>query len=486
MFASVYVIFAIVPVSIFYLWFQWYYRHTSVELQRMEALARAPILSHLGETMNGVSSIRAYGVQEQFKITNKRRIDFHTIKLFTYRYGGGFFGMRLDFTGEFLVFITLLAIVLTRITNTADVGFAGLAMTYTAGLTFILSNLNNMAVETEIRMNSVERVREYESLPQEADEINPNNRPPPEWPKKGLIKFDNYGLAYRKGEMVLHNLNATVKGKQKIGIVGRTGAGKSSMLQALFRLVEPTEGTIIIDGIDITTIGLYDLRSKLSIIPQDPSLFMGTIRYNLDPFEEHSDQEIWGALEMVRLKEMVSELNGKLDEQISENGGNLSVGQRQLICMARALLRKSKILLMDEATASVDLATDTTIQKMVREYFKNSTVLTIAHRLNTIMDSTKVMVLNRGELVEYDKPSKLLDNPNGFFTSMVNATGPTVAAYLIQVARGELDVLKSISMTKEAESGVVEQVEEAKKLKKKSKKKTKTHKLKIELNQQKD
>jgi len=230
------------------------------------------------------------------------------------------------------------------------------------------------------------------------------------------------------------------------------------LMQALFRMVEPASGTIEIDGIDTSKIGLKDLRTKLSIIPQDPVLFIGTIRYNLDPFGEHTDDELWDTLHMVRLKKPVSELPGKLDEAVSENGGNLSVGQRQLICMARALLRKSKILLMDEATASVDLTTDTLIQKMVRKHFKDVTVITIAHRLNTIMDSTRVMVLSHGELIEFEKPSKLLEAEAGHFTGMVEATGPSVSKYLRKIARGELDVLASIDVVRKQTSDKVEEL----------------------------
>jgi len=325
-------------------------------------------------------------------------------------------------------------------------------LTYTSGLTLILSSLNLTTVETETRMNSVERIKEYEDLPQEPPTINPNNRPPPDWPSKGEIKFKEYSLAYRKGENVLKGLDITVNPKEKIGIVGRTGAGKSSMMIALFRMVDPSEGTIEIDGIDITTIGLDDLRSKLSIIPQEPTLFIGTVRYNLDPFDEHNDNDIWDALRMVRLEKVISNLHGKLEELVAENGSNFSVGERQLICMARALLRKSKILLMDEATASVDLNTDTTIQKMVRKNFKDITVLTIAHCLNTIMDSTRVMVLDKGSVAEFDTAPKLLDNP-GIFSSMIDANGPAVSQFLRKIAYGEVDVIEALKTEKQGQQG---------------------------------
>jgi ATP-binding cassette subfamily C (CFTR/MRP) protein 1 len=300
-------------------------------------------------------------------------------------------------------------------------------------------------------MNSIERIREYDTLEQEAPAVIPENRPPKDWPATGEVVFKDTSLRYRQGDLVLKRLNLTVKGEEKVGIVGRTGAGKSTLLQALFRIVELAEGSIEIDGIDISTIGLRDLRSKIAIIPQDPVLFLGTVRYNIDPFNEHSDVELWEALNMINLKSYIESLDGQLDAPVEENGSNFSVGQRQLMCMARALLRKTKILVMDEATASVDLDTDMMIQSMVRRNFSDRTTLTIAHRLNTVMDSTKVLVLNRGELSEYDKPSSLLE-ANGIFASMVEATGPQQAEHLKKIARGEIGVVQSLQSIKEEES----------------------------------
>jgi len=265
--------------------------------------------------------------------------------------------------------------------------------------------------------------------------------------------------------------------KKKIGIVGRTGAGKSSLMQALFRFSEPASGTIIIDGIDITKIGLKDLRSKLSLIPQDPTLFIGSVRYNLDPFDEHEDNQIWDALRMVKLDKVISELPGKLDELIAERGSNFSVGQRQMICMARALLRNTKILLMDEATASVDLKTDTLIQKMVRKNFKDVTVLTIAHRLNTIMDSSRVLVLDKGKVAEYDQPKNLLEQ-NGIFTGMVEATGSASAGYLRKIANGELNVIEAIDVIQSVDKTANAKIEIQKSEKEEIKKELKEEKKK--------
>ncbi|CAH3186583.1 unnamed protein product [Porites evermanni] len=267
----------------------------------------------------------------------------------------------------------------------------------------------------ETELVSVERVKEYSVIDTEAEWIKPDNRPPDDWPNTGGVVIEEFDLRYREGlPLVLRQINCDIKPGEKIGVVGRTGAGKSSLTLALFRILERAGGRILIDGIDIASIGLQDLRSRLTIIPQEPVLFCGSIRFNLDPFNKHSDDELWTVMEVSHLKSFVSGLNDGLQHKITEGGENLSVGQRQLLCLARALLRDSKVLVLDEATAAVDLETDDLIQQTIRREFADRTVFTIAHRLNTIMDYDRILVLDNGVIFEFDTPEKLLKQESLF------------------------------------------------------------------------
>ncbi|KAI0239976.1 Multidrug resistance-associated protein 1 [Lamellibrachia satsuma] len=276
-----------------------------------------------------------------------------------------------------------------------------------------------MTSDMETYTLAVERINEYMELEEEAPERVEGNEPPPGWPLYGRVKFYDYTTRYRTGlPLVLRDLNCQINANEKVGIVGRTGAGKSSMTLALFRIIEAKAGSIVIDDQVIEKIGLHDLRSKLTIIPQDPVLFTGPLRMNIDPFNLYTDEEVWRSLEHAHLKDYVMSLPSGLQHNCAEGGENLSVGQRQLVCLARALLRKSKILVLDEATAAVDLETDDLIQATIRTEFADSTVITIAHRLNTIMDYDRVLVLDNGTIKELGTPEALLKNKDSIFYGM--------------------------------------------------------------------
>uniref|UniRef100_A0A8C1PNS5 ABC-type glutathione-S-conjugate transporter n=1 Tax=Cyprinus carpio TaxID=7962 RepID=A0A8C1PNS5_CYPCA len=411
----------IVPMAIVYYFVQRFYVATSRQLRRLDSVSRSPIYSHFGETVSGLSVIRAYGHQKRFLKQNEDTIDQNLKSVYPWIVSNRWLAMRLESLGNLVVFFAALFAVISR--DSLKSGLVGLSISYALNVTQTLNWLVRMTSELETNIVAVERVREYAEIENEAPWIT-SNRPPDDWPTAGNIGFDNYKVRYRPElELILHGITCDIASTEKIGIVGRTGAGKSSLTNCLFRIIEASEGRILIDGIDISTLGLHDLRSRLTIIPQDPVLFSGTLRMNLDPFEKSSDEEIWSVLELAHLKDYVRGLPAGLQHEVSEGGENLSVGQRQLLCLARALLRKSRILILDEATAAVDLETDDLIQNTIRTEFSHCTVLTIAHRLNTILDSSRVMVLDSGKIVEFDSPSVLLNNQQGHFYSMAKDAG---------------------------------------------------------------
>ncbi|KAG7215738.1 hypothetical protein INR49_021959, partial [Caranx melampygus] len=289
-------------------------------------------------------------------------------------------------------------------------------------VTGILSWIVRSWTDVENNIVSVERVKEYDKTPKEAAWTLAGSMLPAAWPLTGAIRFEDYGLQYRKGlDWALKDISIDIQSREKVGVVGRTGAGKSSLTLGIFRILEAAKGRIVIDGIDIAEIGLHDLRSRITIIPQDPVLFSGSLRMNLDPFDNCSDEDLWKALELAHLGSFVSELPQKLNHQCCEGGENLSLGQRQLLCLARALLRKTRILVLDEATAAVDLKTDQLIQSTIRTQFDDCTVITIAHRLNTIMDYTRIIVMDQGSIAEMDSPSQLICLQGHFYQMCLEA-----------------------------------------------------------------
>ncbi|KAI4466038.1 atp-binding cassette sub-family c [Holotrichia oblita] len=317
-------------------------------------------------------------------------------------------------------------------------GEVGLAITQSTALTGLVQWGMRQSAEVANQLMSVERLLEYSYLPEEKQPRIPIN-PPKEWPQNGRVLFRKMGLRYSEDTpLVLKNLNFSIEPKEKVGIVGRTGAGKSSLITALFRLAT-VEGDIDIDGIDTSELSLQLLRSKISIIPQDPVLFSGTLRYNLDPFDEYTDAQLYRALDEVELKDPANIIN-KLENRVMDRGKNYSVGQRQLICLARAIIRNNKVLMLDEATANVDPQTDALIQKTIRQKFADCTVLTVAHRLNTIMDSDKVLVMDAGTMVEFDHPHTLLQDPNSRFFHMIAETGKNEKHQLENIARHSFEL----------------------------------------------
>ncbi|KAI7725504.1 hypothetical protein M8C21_007046, partial [Ambrosia artemisiifolia] len=306
--------------------------------------------------------------------------------------------------------------------GTFSSGFIGMAMSYglSLNMSLVMSIQNQCTLVNYII--SVERVNQYMHLPSEAPLVIEENRPPPNWPNTGKVDIQDLKIRYRPdAPLVLRGVTCTFQGGHKIGIVGRTGSGKTTLIGALFRL--PAGGKIVVDGIDISTVGLHDLRSQFGVIPQDPTLFNGTVRYNLDPLCQHSDHEIWEVLGKCQLREAVQDKTGGLDSIVVEDGTNWSMGQRQLFCLGRALLRRSKILVLDEATASVDNATDTMLQETIRSEFADCTVITVAHRIPTVMDCTMVLTMSDGKIAEYDEPMKLMKRDDSLFGQLLGIIG---------------------------------------------------------------
>ncbi len=445
-----------------------FYLRSSRDLKRLESVQRSPLYQQFGETLSGIVTIRAYGDERRFIRDNQSRVDTHN-RPFIYLWAANrWLALRVDFTGALVAFFAGVFVILNN--GTIDAGSAGLSLTYAVMFSENVLWLVRLYSMNEQNMNSVERVKEYIEVEQEAKPIIDDARPAGNWPSQGAIQFMNYTTRYRSDlEPVLKDLTFSVKPGERVGIVGRTGAGKSSLALALFRGLEAVEGKIVIDDVDIALIGLQDLREAITIVPQDPTLFTGTVRSNLDPFGLFTDEEIFATLRRVHLighpplaagsssatlvvpdlviSEPPTSLENSSDDDsendlskkvtntrentniftdlsspIAESGSNLSQGQRQLLCLARALLKAPRVLLMDEATASIDYATDSKIQDTLRDV-KESTILTIAHRLQTIIDYDKVLVLDKGKVIEYDAPWELISQEGGTFRGMCEMSG---------------------------------------------------------------
>lgn len=463
-------IFVVIPIVTFCVYIQEFYRRTSVDLRRLEALARSPLYSHFSETLDGVVTIRAYGDVPRAMHINNMHTDLLSRTMYASAYVNRWLSLRLEGLGTCLILTATLAAVLYppgRISS----GIAGLVLSYTMQILGVMTWTVRQFTETESQMSAMERVAEYSNppFPQEEhgglehllqsmhhqhtasmtrsqshglisdskiSQLNVSSslgHQRPRWPKKGVIKFDHVEMRYRSDlPPALRDLTLTVRSGEHVGIVGRTGAGKSSAIQCLFRLYELSNGRILIDGNDISKMRLYDLRSALGVIPQEPICFSGTIRSNLDMFGEHDDDDVLRALDACGLQATMRDEVG-LDTEVQEGGSNFSVGQRQLLCLGRALLKDSQVVVLDEATSNVSNEVDEKIQQTLRDEMAHCTILTVAHRLHTVIGSDRIVVMDKGRIAEIGRPNELLSGPS-MLSDLVDETGPATAAYLRQLA----------------------------------------------------
>ncbi|KAK9181912.1 hypothetical protein WN944_025053 [Citrus x changshan-huyou] len=413
------VLFVSIPVIFLAIRLQRYYFATAKELMRLNGTTKSLVANHLAESIAGAMTIRAFEEEDRFFAKNLDLIDTNASPFFHSFAANEWLIQRLETLSATVISSAAFCMVLLP-PGTFTPGFIGMALSYGLSLnsSLVMSIQNQCTLANYII--SVERLNQYMHVPSEAPEVVEDNRPPPNWPVVGKVDICDLQIRYRPDSpLVLKGISCTFEGGHKIGIVGRTGSGKTTLIGALFRLVEPAGGKILVDGIDISKLGLHDLRSRFGIIPQDPTLFNGTVRYNLDPLSQHTDQEIWEVLAKCHLGEAVHEKENGLDSLVVEDGSNWSMGQRQLFCLGRALLRRSRILVLDEATASIDNATDMILQKTIRAEFADCTVITVAHRIPTVMDCTMVLAISDGKLAEYDEPMKLMKREGSLFGQLV-------------------------------------------------------------------
>ena len=430
-------ILVILGLSFVYNYYQNFYVITIRDLKRIVSITKSPIFALIQESLNGCETIRAYGQRKRFSFLNSKNIDNNQVSSYCMKSTNRWLSTRLQFIGSIITLSTsLMALGSLYSKHRMSAGLIGLIMSYAMRVTSSLSFIVRKSVEIESDVICCERIFEYCKLAPEKDEEAIKDQlvtPPKDWPSEGEIEFDHYSAKYRENlDPVLKDISFSIQSKEKIGVVGRTGAGKSSLVLSIFRLIEATSGHVEIDGINTSDLRLFDLRKNLSIIPQDAQCIEGSVRYNLDPLDQYDDEHIWDALTMSRLDNHVRSMaveqdmpDRPLECQISESGGNLSVGQRQLLCLARVLLKTgkaengtsepSKILILDEATSSIDTETDNVIQQTIRTRCNHLTILTIAHRLNTIMDSDRILVLDKGRIAEFDTPERLLQSTDSLF-----------------------------------------------------------------------
>ncbi|KAF7725515.1 hypothetical protein EC973_009545 [Apophysomyces ossiformis] len=416
-----------------------YYLRTSRDMKRLNSVSRSPIYVQFSETINGVTTIRAFGCQMRFIQENFRKIDSNSRPFIWMWATNRWLHCRVELLGAFVGFCTGVVLIMSR--SWVAPGLAGLSLSYALTFTHHVLWVVRMYAINEMNMNSIERVHEYLDVEEEAPAHIPESLPPPSWPETGSMKVENLSISYAPDSpAVLRGISFETRAREKIGIVGRTGSGKSTLALSIFRFMESTSGRILIDGVDISTIGLEDLRSRLTIIPQDPILFSGTLRNNLDPFGQHDDAELWAALKRTHLIESKVDAQFGLDATVAENGSNWSQGQRQLIALARALVKKSSLIILDEATSSVDFDTDYKIQQTIRTEFVHSSLLCIAHRIRTVADYDRILVLDNGLVVEFDSPYSLMTREDSMFRELCERSGEY--AELLSIAKANETYLK--------------------------------------------
>jgi len=420
-----YTFIAIPPLLYYFWWVRRIFVTTTRELKRLEGLARSPIYAMIAEALGGVATIRANGALAYFKKKFSLVQNAHTAAFFSFIASSRWVGFRMDsIMYLFISSATFLAVIFnSQAWFEVDPAILGLSLTMLLQLSGLFQWAVRQSAEVVNLMISVERVAEYGNLEPEA--ALTSSADDPTWPSQGSIQVKDLSVRYRSTlPLSLRKISFSIEAGQRIGIVGRTGSGKSTLVQALFRLLEADEGRIEIDGTDISKLGLHPLRTSISVIPQSPTLFSGcTIRENLDPFSVYDDEEIRSALSDAHMNDVVEEQLDGLDSIVAEGGSNFSVGQRQLLCLARAILRKNKILVLDEATANVDSRTDHLLQEAVQKSFSGATIIAVAHRLDTVIDYDRILVLGGGEVLAFDTPHNLATAEGSVFASMVDDTG---------------------------------------------------------------
>eukprot|EP00127_Corallochytrium_limacisporum_P000576 Clim_evm3s20 gene=Clim_evmTU3s20 len=443
---------AFVPLSVIYYYIQRFFRRTLRELQRIEAVTRSPIYASVSEMLEGLPVIRASTEEKLLLKEWYEKVDANALAFLFMNTANRWLGVRLDLLGGAIIASSAFSLV--AVADSVEPAEIGLALSYSLQITNVLSMLVRQIADLEMQMNAVERVVEYVDVEQEPRD---GKDPGKGWPNKGAIEFKEVSCRYRPGlEPAVQNLTVSIKPGEKVGICGRTGSGKSTITLAMYRMLDIVEGGIVVDGENISDVNLTKLRQSVAIIPQDPVLFLGSVRYNLDPFDRYTDDDIWHALHLSQMDSAIRDMGNGLESEVAEDGDNFSHGQRQLLCLARAILLKCHILIMDEATASVDMETDHIIQEVVREQFTDCTILTIAHRIDTIMDYDKILVMDSGRLVEFDSPDVLLQRRGSIFRSLTESATHGSSSSLPKVnvlrATGDQNIMNDVeSATKLSE-----------------------------------